>query len=99
MAFMMAFDVKYIEFQDDMTIQFIVVVAINILYFVVQMVPGLILNLCNIPIQKKKNKEVAEKLKLKISNARIYKRKKIDRETMFLPKDMKKWKRTHPWLQ
>ena len=54
MLMMMTYDIKIL---DILTIQFIVIVAINILYFGVQLVPELILGLWNLRSNKQKVKK------------------------------------------
>ena len=59
MLFMMSND---FEFCDVMTAHFIGTVAINMLYFLVQMVPELIFQLYNLRIIKQKEEKDAENL-------------------------------------
>mgnify|MGYP007025842682 CR=1 FL=1 len=59
MLFMMSND---FEFCDVMTSHFIGTVAINMLYFLVQMVPELIFQLYNLRIIKQKEEKDAENL-------------------------------------
>ena len=81
-----------------MAIQFIIIVALNVLYFALQVIPRIVLVLVSYCWNYRVNKIKAEKQELKYQRALLrYWGNQVDNDMMVLPLDVKMWKETNPW--